>query len=99
MSRFHFPILILEFLGNKIVPSSQPVDQKSAHSALILTIAHSKPIFISTLDRVNFTNTFEEKLIQDNFQSLRLQLSENKGSCVLLNHRNVGSVIGAKQFS
>ena len=38
MSRFHFPLLILEFLGNKIVPSSQPVDQKSAHSALILTI-------------------------------------------------------------
>ena len=44
MSRLHVPILILEFCGNKIVPSSQPVDQKSAHSALIHTITHSRSV-------------------------------------------------------
>ena len=31
-------LIILEFCGSEIVPSSQPVEQKSAHSALILTI-------------------------------------------------------------
>ena len=47
------------FWKYKIVPSPQPVDQKSAHSALILTITHSKAIFIFQLDDVNLTNYFK----------------------------------------
>ena len=67
------------FWKYKIVPSPQPVDQKSAHSALILTITHSKAIFIFQLDDVNLTNYFKRNY---SWQFLILLFQSENVECI-----------------